>query len=484
MRVLHGGVFVRVLPPAAQEPPRGEQALDAHRPARVDAAGGDAHLRAEAHAEPVREARRAVVEHARAVHSPQKLRRGARVVRDDAVGVRRAVGVNVVDRRVQVVHHLHRHRRAPVLVPQRRTGRERQRLRRALPTEQLYARLQHRGLDPGVPGAARHVRRVHQQRLERVARGGVVRLAVHCEAARHVQVSLFVEVHVAHAVRVAQHGDLGVVLDVGHEVVAAARDHQVHHVAQLQDVAHRFAALDEHDALARNAEPREALHDDPVKHGVGVLCLLATFQQQAVARADGEARDLRQRVRPGLEDDEEHAERRGDLLEVEPIRDLHLAQGARDGLRHGRDLPRALRELRDLPGLHLQAVHQVGLGVRRLRGLHVLCVGRHDSGLVRLERIRDGAQELGALLAGQVLKLAARRPGGDRLVAGGRHRAGHDTGGRARRARETAGRRRRDETNLGEADWIIFYSTQGSITPGCRSGALPRRLPFGNRTQC
>ena len=65
---------------------------------------------------------------------------------------------------------------------------------------------------------------VHQQGLQRVAGGGVVDLGVHRQGAGGADVGGGVHVHVAHAVRVAQHGDARVLLDVAHQRVAAARD--------------------------------------------------------------------------------------------------------------------------------------------------------------------------------------------------------------------------------------------------------------------
>lgn len=60
------------LPAAAHNPLAGQKTLHPNRPARVDAAGGDAHLRTQAKPEAVREARGGVVEHARTVNTPQE----------------------------------------------------------------------------------------------------------------------------------------------------------------------------------------------------------------------------------------------------------------------------------------------------------------------------------------------------------------------------------------------------------------------------
>ena len=404
MGIFHRRVLLHVLALAPEEPPGGEESLHAHRPSRVNAAGADAHLRAEPHAEAVREPSAGVVEHARGVHPAQELLRRRLVLRDDAVRVRASVGVDVIDRLVERRDDLHRAREAAVLVTKRGAGREAELALRATSAEEFYPGRFERGFDLPLPRAALDVRRVHQQRLESVARRGIIRLGVHREFARHVEIGVLVHEHVAHAVGVPEDGNLGVVLDVGHEIVGAARDDEVDDVVEFEAVGDAFATLDEDDGVARHPEGGETVDDDAVEDGVRARRLLATLEEESVAASNGEGGDLGEGVGAGLEDDEEDAEGRGDLLEDEVLGDLHLAQGAGDGLLHGGDLARALGELGNLAGLHLQAVHQVGLGVRRLGGDDVLLVRAHDVRLVLLEGVRDEAQELRALGARQVLR--------------------------------------------------------------------------------
>mmetsp|Transcript_7372 Transcript_7372/g.29046 ORF Transcript_7372/g.29046 Transcript_7372/m.29046 type:complete len:224 (+) Transcript_7372:2616-3287(+) len=222
----------------------------------------------------------------------------------------------------------------------------------------------------------------------------------------------------AHAVRVAQHRDLGVIADVGDEGVGPAGDDEVHDVVQREDVRDGFATLDEDDALAGDAKGGHAVDDDLVEDGVGLRRLLATLEEEAVAGSDGEGGDLREGVGPGLEDDQEDSEGRGDLLEGESVRHLHLAELAAERLLHVGDLPGARRELRDLPGLHLEPVEEVRLGVGSLGGGDVLLVLAHDGVLVGLEGVGDRVQQRGAILAAEVLELPAGVACRHGLVAG------------------------------------------------------------------
>src|SRR5688500_17944872 len=75
----------------------------ADRPARVDLARRDADLRSHAELAAVRELRRRVVHHDRAVELVQEPLRRRGVVRDDGVRVRRAVAPYVLERLVEPV---------------------------------------------------------------------------------------------------------------------------------------------------------------------------------------------------------------------------------------------------------------------------------------------------------------------------------------------------------------------------------------------
>ena len=62
---------------------------------------------------------------------------------------------------------------------------------------------------------------VHQQLLQGVAGGGVVDLAVHCQAAGLGDVGGGINIHVADAVGMAHDWDACVVLDMAHQRIAA-----------------------------------------------------------------------------------------------------------------------------------------------------------------------------------------------------------------------------------------------------------------------
>jgi hypothetical protein len=90
---------------------------------------------------------------------------------------------------------------------------------------------------------------VDQERLHRIARGGVVRLGVHHDAARLLDIRRLVHIDVADALRVAQNGDARAGLDRLDQAGGAPRDDEVDHVVQLEERRDLPPRRDEADGL-------------------------------------------------------------------------------------------------------------------------------------------------------------------------------------------------------------------------------------------
>ena len=65
---------------------------------------------------------------------------------------------------------------------------------------------------------------VHKNLLHSIAGSWVVDLRVNADLASHVNVTVRINVDVADAVGMTQDGNLGVLLDVGHQCIAASWD--------------------------------------------------------------------------------------------------------------------------------------------------------------------------------------------------------------------------------------------------------------------
>src|SRR5665213_2572229 len=95
------------LPVADAEPLVAGQFVQTHRAARADFVRADADLRAHAEFAAVGEARARVPINRRRIHFGQELLRVRLVLRHDAVRVRRAVKIDVVNRAAHAVHYAH-----------------------------------------------------------------------------------------------------------------------------------------------------------------------------------------------------------------------------------------------------------------------------------------------------------------------------------------------------------------------------------------
>src|SRR5262245_2710189 len=94
------------LPRAAHAILEAGQLLDADRAARVEAAGGDADLRAEAELAAVGELRRGVVQDDRGIDLAQEFLRSNRILRHDRIGVVRAISLYMRERGSHAVDNL------------------------------------------------------------------------------------------------------------------------------------------------------------------------------------------------------------------------------------------------------------------------------------------------------------------------------------------------------------------------------------------
>ena len=102
-------------------------------------------------------------------------------------------------------------------------------------------------------------RAVHQHLLHSIAGCRVVQLGIYNDAAGHVHAALGVHIDVADSVGVAQHGNARVALDVADQSVAAARDDQVDHIIQLEQLIHTLTCGDEAYQIPPNLQVQAAM---------------------------------------------------------------------------------------------------------------------------------------------------------------------------------------------------------------------------------
>mmetsp|Transcript_20177 Transcript_20177/g.35987 ORF Transcript_20177/g.35987 Transcript_20177/m.35987 type:complete len:224 (-) Transcript_20177:729-1400(-) len=201
------GVLGDHLPVALQQPARGEEALHADGPARVDATGADAHLCAQPKPKTVRKPGARIVVDTRAVHTPQKVIRRRAVLRHNALCVARAVGVDVIYRLLHIPHYLHRHVQRAVLVTRRRGRREAgvqccRATRAHVAAVNRHARRRELFQQPRQPSVTRP-RLVHKNLLHCVTSCGVINLGVDADGGRSGSVRCGIDVNVTDSVGMA-----------------------------------------------------------------------------------------------------------------------------------------------------------------------------------------------------------------------------------------------------------------------------------------
>ena len=148
---------------------------------------------------------------------------------------------------------------------------------------------------------------------------GVIALCVDGEAQGLRDIGRLIDVDVADAFGVAEHGDARVGLHVFDERAGAAGDDEIDKCVFAEECGSLFAPGDESDGSSRNGGACEAAVDSGDQRGGGALDFAAGFEERRVAGLQGERSDLRDGVRSGLEDDGKHAERNRDLLQMQAV---------------------------------------------------------------------------------------------------------------------------------------------------------------------
>ena len=211
----------------------------------------------------------------------------------------------------------------------------------------------------------------------------------------------------ADAVGVAEHGDLGVVLDVAHQLVGAARDDQVDVAVEGEQLGDDVAGGDELDGAVGDPCPRQSVRDDPRNGDERLGRLLAALEDGGVARLDGQRGDVGDDLGTGLEDDEQHTDGAGDALEIEAVVEAGSEGDLADGVLEVPDVEDALEHVLPLALLaQVETGHQAGaqlavggggtgqLEIAGVGGKDVI-PGRRQSGVDRREGFVAGVRREG-----------------------------------------------------------------------------------------
>ena len=341
----------------------------------------DTDLGAEAELFSVGEARACVHDDGRGVDLVREAARRVEIARQDRLGVPGPVVVDVRDRRVEIGCDRDRQLEVGVLpavvVVGRRADVQRAALRFGVTDELDTFFVQH-------VGNAGHERvghgRMHHERLGRVAHARALRLRVHDDLHRLVEVGRRVDVHVTIAVAVDDHRHLGVVADALNERGPTARDQAVDVVGELHHLGRGLVGgvLHEDDRILGQPvlDQRVAQHE---RDGdVRTERRRRPAQQRRVPRLDAQPGGVARDVGAVLVDDRHHPERHTRPHNLEPVRPAPAVEHFPDRIRERGDGAQPLRH-RFQPGVgQAQPVERAVLHSARPRGLEVGVVGGPD----------------------------------------------------------------------------------------------------------
>ncbi len=160
---------------------------------------------------------------------------------------------------------------------------------------------------------------MNQKGFSGVAHRNVLAFAVNRNFYRHVNVRFPVDIDMADAIGMSQHGDPGVVHDITDKRIASPGYDKIDIVIQRQHCRHILAGGEEADPTIGNPRLEARPPDDPGQDPVGLFRLTAAFQQYGIAALQAEGRDLHQCIRAGLENNANHPDGAGYPIQFQSL---------------------------------------------------------------------------------------------------------------------------------------------------------------------
>ncbi len=226
----------------------------------MELAGTDPDFRSETVAETVRKTCRAVLVDTGGVHESHEFSRGIRIFRDDAVSVMRSVSVDMMDRFIDVIDYF--------------DGKDIVQVLRLKILFFCRIAVDHHGasyisavLDLTARGVGQcrdqHIRDilVYQQCFHSIAGSHVLGLGIYDDRHGFFDGGSTVYVDVTDAVSMPHYRDLGIVHDVLHELVGAARDEKIYIIVTFQQFIYAGTVFDEDSETFRKPCLRGGLID-------------------------------------------------------------------------------------------------------------------------------------------------------------------------------------------------------------------------------
>ena len=124
---------------------------------------------------------------------------------------------------------------------------------------------------------------MHQQGFHSVAHGHVLRLAVHRNLHRHIQIRCLIHIDVADAIRMPQHRNTAVVHNVAHKSVASPGNNQVNEGVLLEHGRHIFPTFHQLGEVFRQTGLLRCPTKAVAQGMIGFQCFTSALQQHGIA---------------------------------------------------------------------------------------------------------------------------------------------------------------------------------------------------------
>ena len=126
---------------------------------------------------------------------------------------------------------------------------------------------------------------MHKQGFHSIAHRHILHFGIERNALCAFYIRRLIYVHMADAVGMPHDGDFGVVHDVLHEFIAAARDDQVDEVVQFENGCDFFSRFQKvHPPFGDAIQVSRCSDQDFGQCAVGVKCFAAAFEHDGIAR--------------------------------------------------------------------------------------------------------------------------------------------------------------------------------------------------------
>ena len=260
--------------------------------------------------------------------------------------------------------------------------------------------------------------RMDQNRFGGVAGRRILRFRIDRDPERLCRIRRLVDVDVAEAFGVPEHGNRRVQLDVPDEGVRPTRNDEVDESIGGQQRRDVFAAAEQRKDIGRHTARPECFTEQGEERRIRFRCLAAALQQGTVAAHHCKGRNLDERIRARFEDDADDTYGAGNTCQSQPVVELARKRHDAERILESSDLSHAFDHAVEFAAVQFEPLEHRERDVSRLderfEDCNVARIGREDALAIRIETVGERLQNCPSSVDGESGKLtrgSARSPG-------------------------------------------------------------------------